>query len=314
MPARNRRPPWTRGGTNNSSQNSREHPLQANAWSHTATTFDGFTHWLFVNGVQVASVAAAGSLWQTTAPFRIGGNSLWGGWFEGAIDDSAGIQPCTEPHGDSDRHEYAGGLRPPQDTTPPNVAISTPVTGATVSGTVGVVATAATDNVGVASVQFLLNGANLGGTGSAAPYTVTVNTQQEAPGTADPDLTEVARDHSGNANVSSDVVVTVRSNASPVRDRPFHRVYVCRPFSSAPDRRRTISGYTLEVWLAGANTSTGRPTRRSSSLGKPASSTTAMKVTNRRSSRRCRKGRSSSPRLRRRGPEGRRAVPPPTVS
>jgi hypothetical protein len=247
-------------------------PLQANAWSHLATTFDGSTHRLFVNGVQVTSVAAAGSLWRTTAPFRIGGNSLWGGWFEGAIDDMRVYNRALSPT-EIQTDMNTPVASPPPDTTPPNVAISTPVTGATVSGTVGVVATA-TDNVGVASVQFLLNGANLGGAASAAPYTVTWSTQEAPNGTYN--LTAVARDHSGNANVSSDVVVTV-SNASPFVIGRSIAFTSADHFSTLPDGRATISGYTLEVWLAGANTSTGQP-YKTSSLGKPASSTTAIEV------------------------------------
>src|SRR6266566_2237527 len=47
------------------------------------------------------------------------------------------------------------------DTTPPTVSISSTVNGVTVSGTITVTANAS-DNVGVASVQFLLDGANLG--------------------------------------------------------------------------------------------------------------------------------------------------------
>src|SRR5262245_37532651 len=61
------------------------------------------------------------------------------------------------------------------DTTPPTVAISTPSAGATVSGQVSVSATAS-DNVGVTSVQFLLDGANLGTPLSSAPYSVSWNT------------------------------------------------------------------------------------------------------------------------------------------
>ena len=95
---------------------------------------------------------------------------------------------------------------PPSDTTPPTVAISTPVNGGTVSGTVGVVATAS-DDVGVASVQFLLNGANLGPALSTRPYTTVWDTKTVSNGTYR--LTAVARDFAGNANVSADVSVTV---------------------------------------------------------------------------------------------------------
>src|SRR5207245_2701363 len=61
------------------------------------------------------------------------------------------------------------------DTTPPTVSISSPANGATVSGTITVTANAS-DNVGVASVQFLLDGANLGSLDTASPYSVSWNT------------------------------------------------------------------------------------------------------------------------------------------
>ena len=48
-----------------------------------------------------------------------------------------------------------------RDTTAPTVSLTAPANGATVSGTVTLTATA-TDNVGVAGVQFLLDGATLG--------------------------------------------------------------------------------------------------------------------------------------------------------
>src|SRR6185295_2507417 len=47
------------------------------------------------------------------------------------------------------------------DTTPPNVSVTAPLTGQTVSGTITVSASAS-DNVGVVGVQIKLDGANLG--------------------------------------------------------------------------------------------------------------------------------------------------------
>src|SRR2546427_5810795 len=48
------------------------------------------------------------------------------------------------------------------DVTPPTVSISAPANGVTVSGTAVTVSASASDNVGVAGVQFKLNGVNLG--------------------------------------------------------------------------------------------------------------------------------------------------------
>ena len=63
----------------------------------------------------------------------------------------------------------------PVDATPPTVSVSAPAAGATLTGTTPVNATAA-DNVGVAGVQFTLDGANLGAEDTSAPYSVSWNT------------------------------------------------------------------------------------------------------------------------------------------
>ena len=61
--------------------------LPLNTWSHVATTWDGATLRMFVNGVQVASKAVSGPLLTSTQPLRIGGNSTWGEYFAGKIDE-----------------------------------------------------------------------------------------------------------------------------------------------------------------------------------------------------------------------------------
>jgi len=64
---------------------------------------------------------------------------------------------------------------PPADTTAPTVSLSAPANGATVSGASVNVSANASDNVGVAGVQFKLDGANLGAEDTASPYSVTWN-------------------------------------------------------------------------------------------------------------------------------------------
>src|SRR3989475_6163880 len=80
------------------------------------------------------------------------------------------------------------------DTTPPMVSMTAPAAGSTVAGSVTVSANA-TDNVGVVGVQFQLDGANLGGEVTAAPYAVSWNTTLAPNGSHS--LTAVARDASG---------------------------------------------------------------------------------------------------------------------
>ena len=61
--------------------------LAANTWSHLAVAWDGLTIRMYVNGAQVASGALAGTAAVSASPLRIGGNSVWGEWFAGLIDE-----------------------------------------------------------------------------------------------------------------------------------------------------------------------------------------------------------------------------------
>src|SRR5437870_5227278 len=92
------------------------------------------------------------------------------------------------------------------DTTPPTVSMTAPSTGATVSGTITVSADA-TDNVGVAGLQFKLDGVNLGAEVTIAPYTLSWNTATASNGLHT--LTAVARDAAGNSTTSAGVSITV---------------------------------------------------------------------------------------------------------
>jgi Big-like domain-containing protein/carbohydrate esterase-like protein len=101
---------------------------------------------------------------------------------------------------------------PPADSTPPTVTITSPASGSTISGTINVTANAS-DNQGVAGVQFQLDGVNGGAEDGTAPYSVTWDTTATPNGTHT--LTAVARDAAGNRTTSSPVTVTVSNNAPP---------------------------------------------------------------------------------------------------
>lgn len=63
-------------------------PLPLNKWSHIASTFDGSTLRLFVDGVQVASRAETGPIANSpTQPLTIGGDPSSGTYFSGVIDE-----------------------------------------------------------------------------------------------------------------------------------------------------------------------------------------------------------------------------------
>jgi Concanavalin A-like lectin/glucanases superfamily/Domain of unknown function (DUF1929)/Bacterial Ig domain len=279
--------------------------LALNTWTHLAGSYDGTTMRLYVNGVQVATKARTGALTSSTSALRIGGNSPWGEYFAGLIDDvrvynraltpaeitadmntavapagpdttaptvtgvgTTGMSPTgttvvwttnevadsqveygpTTAYGTSTALDPAkvtshqtvlNGLAPAStyhyrvrsadaagnaaysadatfatpapDSTPPTVAVSSPAGGATVSGTLPVTAIG-TDDVAVAAVQFLVDGANLGAEDTTAPYSVSWDSTAAGPGPHT--LTARARDTSGNLATSAPVAVTV-DNSDP---------------------------------------------------------------------------------------------------
>jgi Concanavalin A-like lectin/glucanases superfamily/Bacterial Ig domain len=98
------------------------------------------------------------------------------------------------------------------DAVAPTVAIASPPAGSTVSGVISISANAA-DNVGVAAVQFQLDGVNLGAAVTAAPYAISWNPATVAAGAHS--LAAVARDAAGNSATSSPVVVTTLGDITP---------------------------------------------------------------------------------------------------
>lgn len=110
------------------------------------------------------------------------------------------------------RISYTAPPPPPPDTVLPTVSMSAPAAGAVVSGTVAVTA-AASDNVGVTSVQFQLDGANLGSPDTSAPYSINWNTTSAT--NASHTLRAVARDAAGNQQTSPSITVTVSNVVLP---------------------------------------------------------------------------------------------------
>ena len=107
----------------------------------------------------------------------------------------------------------SGVTPPPGDTTPPTVTWTAPAGGSTLSNTVTLSATAS-DNVGVSSVQFRLDGGNLGGpvAGAGPSYALSWDTTTVSNGTHV--LSASATDAAGNTGVSAQISITVSSTST----------------------------------------------------------------------------------------------------
>jgi hypothetical protein len=123
------------------------------------------------------------------------------------------------------------------DTSAPTVAVSSPMAGTSVSGGVPVTATAS-DNVAVASVQFKVDGINLGAAVTAAPYAVSWATSASSNGNHT--LTAEARDAAGNLAVSQPVTVTV-SNGVTQGDTTPPSVAITSPVSGSVTGTITVT-------------------------------------------------------------------------
>jgi hypothetical protein len=77
------------GGTFGSTWDETSGPaaLSVNTWTHLAGTYDGVMLRLYVNGIQVSSQTQTGNLATSSDPLQIGGDSIYGQYFEGTIDE-----------------------------------------------------------------------------------------------------------------------------------------------------------------------------------------------------------------------------------
>jgi hypothetical protein len=124
----------------------------------------------------------------------------------------------------------------PADTTAPTVSLTAPTSGATVSGGAVTLSANAADNIGVAGVQFKVDGANVGSEDTSSPYSISWNSASVANGTHT--ITAVARDGAGNSTTSSSVSVTV----SNVPDTTAPTVSL-----TAPTAGSTVTGSNVTI-------------------------------------------------------------------
>jgi len=107
--------------------------LPTNAWTYLAATYDGSNLLLYENGNLVATLAHTGSIVTSTNSLQIGGDSIWGDYFAGMINNvriystaliSAQIQS------DMNMPVSSGPVSGGPVSSGPNVTSETPASGA----------------------------------------------------------------------------------------------------------------------------------------------------------------------------------------
>jgi hypothetical protein len=170
--------------------------------SVTATASDGAG----ITGVQFNLDGTALGTKQVTPPYSVSWNTLL------TTNGSHAITAVATDAAGNMSTSAAVSVTVANAVAPPTVSITTPTTGATVSGTLSVGAYASS-SAGIAKVQFNLDGASLGAAVSASPYTTSWNTATAT--NRSHTLTAVATDTVGNVTSSSGVTVTVSNTVAP---------------------------------------------------------------------------------------------------
>ncbi|MCY1078280.1 Ig-like domain-containing protein [Archangium lansingense] len=140
------------------------------------------------------------------------------------------------------------------DFTPPQISITSPFDGAAVSGIVSFEA-AASDNQGIADVEFFVDGERLWAADTTAPYAVSWNSADVLNGTHT--LTARARDQAPYYTTSAPITVEVRNPGSAQFD-PVLKVPRCDAVEARCDTRTLVRGRaTLRPELNMPNTLDG---------------------------------------------------------
>ena len=181
--------------------------LPVNRWTHVATTYDGSTLRLYVNGATVGSRTLSGRLTTSTGALRIGGNAVWDEWFSGTIDD---VRVYSRAIGPKDvKKDMRSSLPDASDAQSPTAPGSPAKSGSTQTS-VSLTWSASSDDTGVTGYTVYRDGASAG-TPAGTSYTVT----GLSCGTSYLFAVE-ARDAAGNR--SAQATLNASTSACPVPD------------------------------------------------------------------------------------------------
>ena len=181
--------------------------LPFNQWSHLAITFDGTQVKTYVNGALVNTQALSATITARGNPMNIGADASPAQFNKGSLDDlRIYSRVLTQAQIQSDMITPVGGAI----AGSPQVLIDFPANGAQVSGIVNVTADA-TDDTGIANVQFYVDNVATGSPDTTDPYALAWDTRTASNGAHT--LTALATDIDGHTTLSAPVAVNVANSS-----------------------------------------------------------------------------------------------------
>ena len=189
--------------------------LQLNTWYYVTGVYDAVNQTLnvYLNG-QLDNGALQGTITSSqqnsTANVEIGGRPNTTSFqFTGRIDDVRIADHALTQ--DQIQTNMTTSLSAP-DNIAPTVSLTAPPANTTVAGTVTLTATAS-DNIGVAGVQFLLDGNALGAEDTTSPYSLAWNSASGSVANGPHTLAARARDAAGNTTTTTPINIVVDNQA-----------------------------------------------------------------------------------------------------
>jgi glucose/arabinose dehydrogenase/chitodextrinase len=177
--------------------------LPYNQWSYLTVSFDGAQVRTYVNGTLVNTQALSATITARGNPMNIGADASTAQFYKGMLDDLRIYnRVLTQAQIQTDMATPVGGTI----AGSPQVSITFPASGSQVTGIVNVTANA-TDDTGIASVQFYVDNIATGSPDSTSPYALAWDTRTASNGAHT--LTALATDLDGHSTLSAPLNVNV---------------------------------------------------------------------------------------------------------
>ncbi len=194
------------------------------SWSNYGSCLDIFAPGVNITSTWATSATATNTISGTSmaTPHVAGAAALYLSTLPGAtpaqvataLTGNSTLNKVVSPGtGSVNKLLYTGFIAPPvPDTAPPTASLTSPTANQTLTGSI-VLKANSTDDVGVAKVEFFVNGTTLLGTATSSPYQLTWNSASLLNGKYS--FTAKATDTAGKSTTSAGISATIANPVAP---------------------------------------------------------------------------------------------------